>query len=87
MVVPALWIQSHKPRGYWPIKLIGHNVVQVYCVFVASEQLRAAVSATNGCVVVISGACDLEVIAADALATQVVISALSCNFMQAPHCT
>ena len=67
MVEPALRIQSHKPRGYWPIKLIGHHVIPVTCRVVSCEQLRAVVSATDGCVVVISGTFDFDVIARDAL--------------------
>ena len=66
-ISPALWIQPYKPRGYWPIKLIHHHCLQVACVFVAREELRTTVSATDGCVVVIGGAGDLDVIAGDAI--------------------
>ena len=78
VIDPALWIQSHKPRGYWPVKVFGYHRLQVTCVFVACEELWAAIGATDGCENVISGAGDHDVIAADAL--RVITAALCCNF-------
>ena len=78
MAVPSLWIQSHKSRGCWPIKLVDHHGVQVHVRIVSREQLRTAVSATDVCVVVISCDGDLDVIAADAL--RVITPALCSNF-------
>ena len=77
---PALWIQSHKPRGYWPIELVGHHGIRVACVFVSCEQLRAAVSATDGCeaCVIRSGTCSFDVIACDA--PDKIFPALCSNF-------
>ena len=83
MVAPSLRIQSHKSRGYWPIEIIGHHGTHVKAWIVACEQLRAAVSATDVCVVVISGDFDFDVIARDALrSVSVRRTALCSDFVQ-----
>ena len=94
MVVPALWVQSHKPRGYWPIKFISHHRLLSFHQCVTNEQLWAAVSATDSCEVVIvsgsggGGAGDVDVIAGDALVISPgpgSFAALCCNCRQLHH--
>ena len=53
-----------------------------YSRVVACEELRAAVSATDSCVVVVSGAFDFDVIARDALLGRICRTALCRDFVQ-----
>ena len=81
MVVPSLWIQSHKPRGYWPIKLIAHHGIHIKSRVVSGEQLWTASGATDGCVVALISAFDFDVIARDALLGDTILgTALCCDF-------
>ena len=76
--------QSHTTafrRGcYRSIKLIGHHRIHVTCRIVSCEEMMTAVSATDGCEVVMGVVADLDihVVAVDAVRNTVMI-ALCCD--------